>query len=764
MKKSNSLFFYFKNIKVFSLLFILSVVLSLFLVILPVGAYSTESTGLASYSFDNSQQTYAYVGGFNIFAFDNKLVFYDNNAVLIKEYNLPSLIGALYSVNCSRTVIMSIGDNINLLIANIQPCYSYGTVYTTPRIEWSYGLLNVNTLSFTSVSTSELNLGQTNNYVNYFSIGTGLILLKNINSTGSFFYYEFSYTGNLTYNGAGVPNAQISGYQFGSIGKLIGSTWTNVYYVKQSSTASTILYNNAIVVSSNEGMPADTAFIICSNNYQSSARANIYKVDFIAGTVGYIGVTSLDNTYVGSYVNNGYYSGFVYLLGVGTYENKVCVNFAGNTYTGDLLIVGTLIFNTTYVSQSVSTLGVNSPSFVNRIFSAGMPNGGSSGNISGIYTVAYFDDILTHTTDGYVWKDAGGRWILDQYGYYYATETGHIYYDLFGYKWVNASGSFPLTNIYVSSGIITSYPLTGWALTLSGIETATPIWATYQFPFLFTPQLPQSFPFSTSWSWAGFQPLGASIGLFVDSVRYNKCSANVMYAISSPVVLISKFYGDIFNGATIAFAPTEVKLLQGVTYTYTGNIYINTFLTGNGNYSVGITSLSTDSTTAFNSIPTSYISGTITNGVFSFTISPRVASSTVYQKLNINFTLTDGTIYSANYNFGFYQLGSTTYPLPSYDGGIGGGGNSVSFITGFLTNWQYMAILITYGVCCGLLTWKFAFTGLIAGLDIATVITFATGLLGGLMYPVLGLVIVANVALIITGSGLLNKRSNGTES
>jgi hypothetical protein len=85
-----------------------------------------------------------------------------------------------------------------------------------------------------------------------------------------------------------------------------------------------------------------------------------------------------------------------------------------------------------------------------------------------------------------------------------------------------------------------------------------------------------------------------------------------------------------------------------------------------------------------------------------------------------------------------------------------------TFLSGL--TWQNIAVLIIYVVICGLCTYLFAFTGLIAGLDIATVICFLTGLLGSLMYPVLGLIIVVNIALIIFGSGLLNRRKNGNDA
>jgi hypothetical protein len=95
------------------------------------------------------------------------------------------------------------------------------------------------------------------------------------------------------------------------------------------------------------------------------------------------------------------------------------------------------------------------------------------------------------------------------------------------------------------------------------------------------------------------------------------------------------------------------------------------------------------------------------------------------------------------------------YVISSSTGVTGGTGSIWSFLSSF--TWQDIAILVIYSVLCGLCTYLFAFTGLIAGLNIATVICFVMGLLGSLMYPVLGLVIIADIALIIMGSGLLNR-------
>jgi hypothetical protein len=255
----------------------------------------------------------------------------------------------------------------------------------------------------------------------------------------------------------------------------------------------------------------------------------------------------------------------------------------------------------------------------------------------------------------------------------------------------------------------------------------------------------------------------ASVGVWTPTTGAFSFCGSIVEQEPYPFEFLGLLSGDIFNNQHLAYSPIEITLKQGTSYTYTGFIYRNYILSGNGNFTVLTTDLST-STDIFNTyIFTNKFNGSIVNGEFSFNLQPITSLRTVYKFIQVNFTLSDGIYESYYYNLGYYALGGgdenglIPYPTDSGSGGVGGATDTIGFMVDFLSNWRYIAILIIYGVCCGLLTWKLAFTGLIAGLDIATVVCFVTGLLGGLMYPVLGLVIVANIALIITGSGLLNR-------
>jgi hypothetical protein len=711
MKKSNSLFFCFKNVKVFSLLFILSVVLSLFF-ILPVDAYSSETTDIESYGLDNNQQTYVKIGIYNIYAFDNKLVFYDDNAVLKKTYDIPAL---TYETNASKTVIYYLNSSC-IILAHISGSANNDAQHNF-FFNYAYGVLNVDTLSYTSISTGSATTGYWSSTIYGVSglYGSSLALIKNTNSSGSFYYVIASITGTYLSNQYGIQTFDYT--QFAYLGKMFIQSWTASFSVKKAEFDD-IFHASNIVIDASYNVPVNSAFIVTSNNFQDSSRATVFSLSFTAPeTYNYIGVTGVDNSWTSFLTtNSALSSGMVYLFGVGFYNSKIYINSAFSSSTGTGITFSTLYFNTSYVDSVQVDTGLLSASLIVRPFTGVTPLTSIGGNISGLYTVGYFSLIFGST----------------------GTYTG-------------------------------GYALTGLSFDLTDLETGTPSWSLHELGFLFTPQQTQVNPYDT-WQIGGFQQIGSDIGCFVDMVRYNACKANIMYNLAPEFEFNGMLTGDIFNNAVIAQAPTQITLKQGTSYVYTGNIYISNILSGDGNFSVLTSALSTSST-VFNTYQlTNKVDGTVTNGVFSFNLQPVTALNTVYRVIKVNFTLSNGIGENYIYNLGFYGLGDSgdgglvPYPTNSGSGGVGGGGDSINFITGFLTNWQYMAILITYGVCCGLLTWKFAFTGLIAGLDIATIITFVTGLLGGLMYPVLGLVIVANIALIITGSGLLNKRSNGTES
>jgi hypothetical protein len=86
------------------------------------------------------------------------------------------------------------------------------------------------------------------------------------------------------------------------------------------------------------------------------------------------------------------------------------------------------------------------------------------------------------------------------------------------------------------------------------------------------------------------------------------------------------------------------------------------------------------------------------------------------------------------------------------------GGTTIPILTSIFGNATTDIIFVIFGVVCGLLTWKFALTGLIAGIGIST---FLCALAGILPIWAVGLCIVLDITIIVLGSGLLNRNGNG---
>jgi hypothetical protein len=254
----------------------------------------------------------------------------------------------------------------------------------------------------------------------------------------------------------------------------------------------------------------------------------------------------------------------------------------------------------------------------------------------------------------------------------------------------------------------------------------------------------------------------ASSGMLCGSIiGYGDAPLNI-----SPIVFRGSITGDIFNDAVIATAPLQIALKQGITYTFTGKVYLNDVLEGTGNYSLGLSTVSSSST-IFNYMPTSYTTYAFNNGTFTFQIYPKYGLNALYQLFLINITVQDSlnvTYITSNlYDLGFYGLGDESdtgqipYPEPTDNGGYNNSPTStvIDTLISIFGNVENDMVFIIFGVICGLATWKFAMTGLIAGIGISTLFCILAGLL-----PIwgIGLCVVLDITLIILGSGLLNKK------
>jgi len=201
----------------------------------------------------------------------------------------------------------------------------------------------------------------------------------------------------------------------------------------------------------------------------------------------------------------------------------------------------------------------------------------------------------------------------------------------------------------------------------------------------------------------------------------------------------------------------------GVPITYTGNCFDGGLKSGNGTFTVNKTPLSLEANQWQVGIYTNVLNGTVTNGVFTFGFTAR--SSIGYEGVQIIINITSpcmmNPIYTIHHNFKWGADSSGNIPIISptpYSGS--GSATTDSIITILLSIFGNITtdfIFIIFGVVCGLLTWKFALTGLVAGIGISTFLCVIAGLL-----PIwaVGLCIVIDITIIVLGSGLLNKSSN----
>jgi hypothetical protein len=130
-----------------------------------------------------------------------------------------------------------------------------------------------------------------------------------------------------------------------------------------------------------------------------------------------------------------------------------------------------------------------------------------------------------------------------------------------------------------------------------------------------------------------------------------------------------------------------------------------------------------------------------------FFVTPDFSSFTYIQNSPYNYTIVNSVNIGVDFN------------SPISGGNTGSGtGTIIPILTSIFGNVTTDIIFVIFGVVCSLLTWKFAMTGLIAGIGIST---FLCALAGILPIWAVGLCIVLDITLIVLGSGLLNRNGNG---
>lgn len=284
MTKIKPLFFSFLNRKARSKI-IVSLIIIMFLLSFisvfssNVKATSAETTGLILVNTNTNQGRYISIGGFDIFATDNKILFYDpNDGSLVKTWILPDAGVGHYektAIGEYNTTCIIIGFSILKQIAT-----NYYSVM-------EYYLLNINTLVYNSyVAYTSASLGGV-----WYVGDMGQVLVK----TNNIWYSVFTHA---------TANGVLSTY----VVRL-----TNTSLLLYSTTANMFLRNSTIYIQSLTN--ANSIYILTASG---NSRFEIYLVDLVTPTITDIGQSGIDYTW-GSYV---YFFGSIYTTdGVNSWYN-----------------------------------------------------------------------------------------------------------------------------------------------------------------------------------------------------------------------------------------------------------------------------------------------------------------------------------------------------------------------------------------------------------------------------------------------------------
>lgn len=271
-----------------------------------VSAVSETTTGLTTNGFDRNTQKHVTVGSYDIYAFDNELVFYTANAQLAKTWVIPFTGSG--SISKISVAMAALNESYILVAA------SYCAVTTAKTNNLDYFVVNVDSLATTTYSHAAL----TSEIAAITSKDGDLVLYQiGIN------YYVF----------------------FGSkvTGTYTNYAWvTKIYPTYQSLTTKTdgnYLFGSSFAFQNT----AETDAWVLTRSNVTGSRFTLYSVS-AGGVITSCGTTGTDDT-CGVYWN--YYGGYVeHTVGSSTYTD-VLVGFGFNDGQ-DNLKVELLRFNATY--------------------------------------------------------------------------------------------------------------------------------------------------------------------------------------------------------------------------------------------------------------------------------------------------------------------------------------------------------------------------------------------------------------------------------
>jgi hypothetical protein len=698
------------------------------------GQFSQFTINVSLNGVDNNQGTYCYLNGFDIFATDTNILFYNGN-------------GSSLTINYINYIIL--------------PTPSSGAGYT----HYITRIIQYNNTALLVVTVADYGSGNGSSYTSYFGVFAGLVNTYNGNGFTGVGFTNVTWVsvnnvdaGSLSSgysegNFADMILAQVNGQFFALISGIFGyynGAYNLAYQTALIKIASTGLtevsdYNN-IVSPSDSYIGYNATQLLGSESFwfQSATELNsiyiitknieytafqIYKLNCVTPTLSLIGYSLQDyNTFV-YFVNYNYDA-----IGINSYYNVLFAYPASSVSTN--MNIELIRFNDTYYQTPVNVLVSDSNAVTNFMRPLGCILPSYVNNINSL---------------------ANGNYIFMYTGQLYRIFTGNI----------TVSGLTTITPVLTVNIAKVDGTVNAFMYFFNGL-----LWG-FNSPLYFANGWwdNTNIYFSTSNNVGGIlSPFGYGNMFQVD---YQNSIVTADYLISTnPSSGLGLFWvPSPYNSQKLFILPSTVgsfTLSQNVTYTVTGSLAFNGVTSGNGNYTIysnGENNNAPFANPVFN-IPVGLGNGTINNGVFSFNVhlTQNMGLAPIYEVYDITTNLGNGnSTFLLSFTWQFIDAQGNT--LPSGDNGLSSGsGNGGGTTGGGGTNLQSLGISNTelaigiYTICIIGLIIAFYYLNnnnipFAVGLSliVATIMCNIMNILGIYTYPIDALIIITIAVVLIYG-------------
>jgi hypothetical protein len=725
MTQSQYPFFSFLNKKILTIIIISLFIISVFNLNSTVKADQISTTVTADIdNFNTNVGTTAYLNGYDAFITNNQVLFYSGNGSVLKYIWSPNISTYLSSSSNTTQITKIMAFNATAILI-----VTVGINF--PSSSNNFGVYSwlLDTQQFTNktwVSTTVLSnsLGSSRNGI----INEDLILFFN---GGNYFIY-ISMSGDNAY-----------GYQ---------SNWQyGLFKITNSGLIQLLIQQNK---------PSDVTDINY-DNYNGTNCQGILK----GASFWFTSATELNTVYIIGSQGSQYFSS----TNGGSYRILKI-----NVITPIVIFIGD--YNYQYSSKSVyfvdfayHTVGISNYYDVVFIHPALTPTYQWNMEYLRFNDTNFVNDWQLTYTDTNMFGNIGRIWsVLVPNGMWGNSLIGTLLYN---------GNTFQITPLYVGQ----LAQIFGINVYVNQTDTNTPIY--YTAPsgaYLFRYGADNCY-FTLSNNVGGYlSPYGYGTQFQLDFQNSKVVGDHQIALTPSTCLTIQWNIQPVSSNNPTVLLPTTYAsygLSQNTSYIINAKMLVGGIIQLNGTYSVWSNGESTISTFGRDYNIYKVINGQIDTAdghmYISIPFTNTMIDTPTYESYLVNVTI-NGFTYSFTFAFSWWFTDNQGIPLPvnyignvsgdngnnntGNSGGNGGGTNSIiPILTSIFGNIKTDIIFIIFGIICGLLTWKFALTGLIAGLTISAFLCTMAGLL-----PIwaVGLVIVLDITLIVLGSGLLNKKEN----